>query len=161
MAKEPGNDGVNDLLRGLHGGPGRAVLIIEPNPDQQSRLARQVTVRGHRVIGTSSLDGALALLREFPVDLVLVSEALVAAEPLRIVGELVSARPNARVVIMTLPPTPSSATRRRRSDPALPVAAPTAATKPATAQAARPRPGALEYIARPFSGEALSTLLAG
>jgi DNA-binding NtrC family response regulator len=132
---------VGQALRGLRGGRGRAVLIIEPSPDQQSRLARQVTVHGHRVIGTSSLDGALALLGAFPVDLVLVSDALLGSDPMRLVGELVGSRPHARVVIMTTP--------ARSGD-----AAQGAALK-------APRNGALEYINRPFTSDMLTTLLAG
>jgi DNA-binding NtrC family response regulator len=133
---------VGQALRGLHGGRGRAVLIIEPSPDQQSRLARQVTVHGHRVIGTSSLDGALALLRAFPVDLVLISEALLGADPVRLVGELVSSRPNSRVVVMATPA------------PSEPPLAGDSGVRPA-------RHGALEYVSRPVTSDTLTMLLAG
>lgn len=94
---------VQRALQGLAGGPGRAVLVVEPGPDQQARLARLVTVRGHRAIGTSSLDGARAFIRAFPVDLVLLAQEVVGDSALAIVADLLGTRPHARVVIMTTP----------------------------------------------------------
>jgi DNA-binding NtrC family response regulator len=129
----------NDLQRALAGlshGPGRAVLIVEPSPDQQARLARLMAVNGHRAIGTSTLDGAIAFLRAFPVDLVLLSEELAGDNPLRVVAEIVGNRPNARIAIMT----PS---RPRQED------APQDATRFA----------ALDYVPSSFGAEELQTLL--
>ena len=68
--------GVEHALRGLSGGPGSAVLIVEPSPDHQARVARLLAVRGHRAIGTTSVDGAMAFMRAFPVDLVLLAEEI-------------------------------------------------------------------------------------
>jgi CheY-like chemotaxis protein len=56
--------------------PAAAVLVVEADPELQWRLARMLTVHGNRVVGTSSGDGALALIREWPVDLVLVDADL-------------------------------------------------------------------------------------
>ena len=94
----------NDLQRALAGlkqGPGRAVLIVEGSPDQQARLARLMAVNGHRAIGTSTIEGALAFLQAFPVDLVLLSEQLAGDNPLPVVAEIVGRRPHARIAIMT------------------------------------------------------------
>ena len=54
----------------------RGVLLVENDPDLQWRLARMLTVDGNRVVGTSSSDGALALMAQWPVDVVLVAEDL-------------------------------------------------------------------------------------
>lgn len=52
------------------------ILVVEDDPDTQWHLARMLTVSGHRVVGTSSGDGALALIEQWKVDLVLVAEEL-------------------------------------------------------------------------------------
>jgi DNA-binding NtrC family response regulator len=122
---------VQRALQGLADGPGRAVLVVEPSPDQQARLARLVTVRGHRAIGTSSLDGARAFLRAFPVDLILLAHELVETSALAVVAELLGTRPHARVVIMTPPEQMEELSSST----------------------------VLEHVARPFSGETLSSLL--
>jgi len=57
-------------------GRGLGVLVIESDPDLQWHLSRLLTVRGHRVVGTSSGDGAHALLEHWPADLVVVGEDL-------------------------------------------------------------------------------------
>lgn len=129
----------NDLQRALAGlshGPGRAVLIVEPSPDQQARLARLMAVNGHRAIGTSTLDGALAFLRAFPVDLVLLAEELAGDNPLRVVAEIVGNRPNARIAIMT---------------PSRP--------QPGDATQDTARFAALDYVPSSFGSEELQTLL--
>ncbi len=128
---------IEQALRGLQNGPGRVVLIVEPSPDQQAKMARLLAVRGHRAIGTTSLDGALAFLRAFPVDLVLLAEEVAGDAPLRVVAELIGRRPNARIVILT----------PQRDTPA--------------AAIARDRMAALEYMPRSFDGETLAALLPG
>jgi len=125
---------LHEALRELEGGPGRAVLIVEPSPDHQARLARLMAIHGHRAVGTSSLEGALAFLRAFPADLVLLAEELVGDSPLRVVAEIVGRRPGARIVIMT-PPTSLQPTL----DPS--------------------HLGALEYVPRSFGGDVLEALL--
>lgn len=127
---------LHEALRDLEAGPGRAVLIVEPSPDHQARLARLMAVHGHRAVGTSSLEGALAFLRAFPADLVLLAEELVGDSPLRVVAEIVGRRPGARIVIMT-PPT---------SLQPIPNLGPT-------------HLGALEYVPRSFGGDVLEALL--
>jgi ActR/RegA family two-component response regulator len=126
----------SDALRKLSRSTGRAVLIVEPSPDHQARLARLVAVHGHRAIGTCGLDGALALLRVFPVDLVLLAEEITGGTPLEVVAEIVSRRPATRIVIMTPPAS-------------------------ASADADEGRLAALEYVPRLFGGDVLQTLLAG
>ena len=64
------------------------VLVVEADPDLQWRLARALTVEGNRVVGTSSGDGALALVAEWPVDLVLVAEELPRMEGIEVIRHL-------------------------------------------------------------------------
>jgi DNA-binding NtrC family response regulator len=125
---------VHQALRDLQGGRGRAVLIVEPSPDQQARLARLMAVHGHRVVGTSTLDGAHAFLQAFPADLVLLAEELAGDSPLRVVADIVGHRPGARIVIMTRP-------------------------TGVDAKAGTARQSALEYVPRSFGGDVLQTLL--
>ena len=127
----------SDALRKLSRSSGRAVLIVEPSPDHQARLARLVAVHGHRAIGTCGLDGALALLRVFPVDLVLLAEEITGTAPLEVVAEIVSRRPATRIVIMTPPASASDVSEDAG------------------------RLAALEYVPRLFGGDVLQTLLAG
>lgn len=54
----------------------RGVLVVEDDPDLQWQLARMLTVRGNRVVGTSSAEGAIELMKQWPVDLVLVDDGL-------------------------------------------------------------------------------------
>ena len=129
---------LHEALRELEGGPGRAVLIVEPSPDHQARLARLMAIHGHRAVGTSSLEGALAFLRAFPADLVLLAEELVGDSPLRVVADIVGRRPGARIVIMT-PPTSSQPTLNANLGPS--------------------HLGALEYVPRSFGGDVLEALL--
>lgn len=77
-----------------------AILVVEGDPDQQWRLARALTVLGHRVVGTSSADGALALVREWPVDLVLVSDTVVGSNELDLANLVNDARPGVPVVLV-------------------------------------------------------------
>ncbi len=131
-------DELKQALSGLVEGPGRAVLIVEPSPDNQARLARLVAVHGHRAIGTSGLDGARALLRAFPVDLVLLADEVAGGSPLPVVAEMVGSRPHARIVIMRRPSdTPDGAHQDDASG------------------------GALEYVPRSFGRDVLQTLLEG
>jgi DNA-binding NtrC family response regulator len=126
-------DGVEHALRGLTGGPGSAVLIVEPSPDHQARVARLLAVRGHRAIGTTSVDGAVAFMRAFPVDLVLLAEEVAGDAPWRVIAELLTGRPKTRVVIMTPPK------RANEAEPS--------------------RESAFEYVPRSFEGDALAELL--
>ncbi len=64
------------------------VMVIEDDPDQQWRLARCLTVRGHRVVGTSSLEGAIALSQGWKVDLVLIAEEVAGGAGLDVVRHL-------------------------------------------------------------------------
>jgi len=77
------------------------VLVVESDPDMQWRLARMLTVNGHRVVGTSSGDGALALIEQWPVDLVLVSEHLPGMDGLSLAKILRDRCPSIPVILMT------------------------------------------------------------
>jgi len=135
LPNQPEKDVLQNALGDLRPGACRAVLLVEPNPDHQSRLARMVTRRGHRAIGASTLDGGLALLQAFPVDLVMVAEEACFGDPTAMVAELVSIRPHARVVIMIGPESTESGVRPARFE-------------------------ALEYAPRPSDAEGLRQLLA-
>lgn len=136
------DDRFSDALRKLSRSAGRAVLIVEPSPDHQARLARLVAVHGHRAIGTCSLDGALALLQVFPVDLVLLADEIAGRAPLQVVAEIVGRRPGSRIVIMTPPGQSQGSEASEGKDTS-------------------PRLDALEYVPRLFGGDVLQSLLPG
>jgi DNA-binding NtrC family response regulator len=125
---------LKQALRRLGDAKGHAVLIVEPSPDQQARLARLLAVRGHRVIGTSTMDGARAFLQAFPVDLVLLAEEVAGDSPLQVVADMVGRRPNARIVIMTPQDAVENGDESRRF-------------------------AALEYVSRSLGGDVLQNLL--
>ncbi|MFW5920881.1 MAG: response regulator [Polyangiales bacterium] len=77
------------------------VLVVEDDPDTQWRLARMLTMEGHRVVGTSSGDGALALVGEWSMDLVLVDETLPGMDGLEVAQRIRERHPNMPVVLMT------------------------------------------------------------
>jgi len=79
----------------------QAVLIVEPDPEVQSRLATALSREGHRVVGTGSGEGALALVGEWDVDLALVSDSLPGRSGLEVARLLRERRPAATVLIMT------------------------------------------------------------
>jgi len=77
------------------------ILVIEDDPDLQWHLARMLTVQGHRVVGTSSGDGALALVSQWRVDLILVDEELPGMNGLEVATRLREEHPQIPVVLMT------------------------------------------------------------
>ena len=77
------------------------ILVVERDPDMQWKLARMLTVQGHRVVGTSSGDGALALVAQWPVDLILVGEDLPGMSGLEVASRLRKQTPGIPVVLMT------------------------------------------------------------
>ncbi len=78
-----------------------AVLIVENDPDTQSRLAKTLTRRGHTVIGTCSADGALALQGVYAVDLAFVAEDLPGMDGQTLVAALRHHAPQLPIVLMT------------------------------------------------------------
>lgn len=118
-------------------GPARSagrVLVLEPDPDLQWRIARHLTVRGHRVVGATSPSGALALTEEWLVDVVLLDESLPGYDTLDVVRRIQQAQPDARVVLMG-----------KELAPELRLAARVA--------------GVVQCLAKPFRVEALGELL--
>lgn len=114
----------------------RSVLVIEADPDLQQGLARVLKRGGCLVVGTSTVDGARSLLREFPVDVVFVAEALTLPNPMAVIADLVGLRPGARFVVLVEPEEPTSGVRPIRYE-------------------------AIEYIERPAEAEALRSVIAG
>lgn len=78
-----------------------SVLVVQADPDEQWRIARMLTVGGHRVVGTSTGDGALALLAEWPVDLVLIDDTSPDINGACVAAQIRAARADVAVVLMT------------------------------------------------------------
>ena len=88
---------VRDIVPRRHAG----VLVIEDDPDLQWKLARMLTVQGSRVVGTSSGDGALALIEQWPVDLVLVDQDIPGMSGLEVARRIRQSHSGIQVVLMT------------------------------------------------------------
>jgi CheY-like chemotaxis protein len=78
----------------------QSVLVVEADPEVQVQMARALRKCGLRVVGTSSGDGALALVAEWEVDLVLVSEDLPGRAGVEVTRLIHRARPSAQVVVL-------------------------------------------------------------
>jgi DNA-binding response OmpR family regulator len=85
----------------------RSVLVIEADPDIQAQVARTMRANGFRVVGTSSGDGALALISEWPVDLILVSQELPGRAGVEVTRLLRERCPTSTVVVMASRDEPS------------------------------------------------------
>jgi DNA-binding response OmpR family regulator len=79
----------------------RGVLVVEDDPDTQWRLARMLTVHGARVVGTSSGEAALALIEQWPADLVLVDQGLPGISGLEVARRIRQQHPGIPVVLMS------------------------------------------------------------
>lgn len=79
----------------------RGVLVVEDDPDLQWRLARMLTVRGNRVVGTSSAEGALELIKQWPVDLVLIDDTLPGMSGVELAQTIARDHPETPVVLMS------------------------------------------------------------
>jgi CheY-like chemotaxis protein len=77
-----------------------SVLVVEADPEVQSQMARTLRRSGLRVVGTSSPDGALALVSAWNVDLILVSEDLPGRAGVELTRVLTKCCPDARVVLV-------------------------------------------------------------
>lgn len=80
--------------------PLRGVLLVESDPDLQWRLSRMLTVCGNRVVGTSSSDGALALIAHWPVDVALIAEDLPGLDGIELARRLHRDHPSVPVILM-------------------------------------------------------------
>jgi CheY-like chemotaxis protein len=78
----------------------RGVLVVESDPDLQWRLSRMLTVAGNRVVGTSSSDGALALMAHWPVDIALVAEDLPGMDGIELARQIGRDHPSVSVIFM-------------------------------------------------------------
>jgi two-component system, sensor histidine kinase RpfC len=85
----------------------RSVLIVEADPEVQVQMARVLRREGHRVVGTSSGDGALALVSQWDVDLILVSEDLPGRSGIEVTRLIHALRPRCPVIIMSKNAEPS------------------------------------------------------
>lgn len=111
------------------------ILVIENDPDLQWTLARMLTVKGNRVVGTSSGEGALALIEQWPVGLVLVDEDLPGMDGLEVAKRLRESHPYIPVILL-------------------------AGEESADVQVAARLVGAVATLTKPFRRETLIDLLA-
>lgn len=79
----------------------RSVLVVESDPEVQVQMARALRREGHRVVGTSSGDGALALVSQWDVDLILVSEDLPGRAGIEVTRLIHAVQPLAPVVVLS------------------------------------------------------------
>ena len=86
----------------------RAILLVEADPERQVRLARTLSRAGHRVVATSTADGARALVSEWDVDLILVDEDLPGVSGIDVARRLRRESPEVPIVILTDPAMPAS-----------------------------------------------------
>lgn len=86
--------------------PANDVVVVDHDPDVQTRVARTLTDRGARVVATSSPDAALTLMAQWSPDLVLVSEALPGQSGLELARKIREDHPAAQVVLMTASESP-------------------------------------------------------
>jgi len=80
----------------------RSVLVVEADPEVQVQMARTLRREGHRVVGTSSGDGALALVSQWDVDLILISEDLPGRAGIEVTRLIHAVQPHTPVVIMSV-----------------------------------------------------------
>lgn len=85
----------------------RSVLVVEADPEVQVQMARTLRREGHRVVGTSSGDGALALVSQWDVDLILVSEDLPGRAGIEVTRLIHAVKPEAPVFVMSSNAEPS------------------------------------------------------
>jgi len=78
----------------------RSVLLIESDPDLQWSLARMLTVNGNRVVGTSSGEGALAVIEQWDAELALVSTSLPGLSGVEVAQKLRAKNPDLLVILM-------------------------------------------------------------
>jgi len=78
----------------------RNVLVVESDPDLQWNLARMLTVNGNRVVGTSSVDGALAVNEQWAADIALVSSTLPGMTGVEVARRLRAQNPDLLVILM-------------------------------------------------------------
>lgn len=111
----------------------RSVLVVESDPDLQWSLARMLTVDGNRVVGTSSGDGAMAVVEQWLPDLALVASSLPGATGVEVARALRRKNPKLLVILMG-----------------------EAALEPATPE----RPAVVSaYLPKPFGFDALRALI--
>ena len=92
------------------------MLLVESDPDLQWSLARMLTVNGNRVVGTSSGDGAMAVIEQWDPDLALVSSSLPTVSGVEIARQLRAKNPDLLVILMD---EPSPAPVVREASPAV------------------------------------------
>lgn len=86
---------------GASGAPSsRGVLIVESDPDLQWQLARMLTQSSCVVVGTSSSDGALAVLSSWRADVLVVAEDLPGMNGLELVRHVRSRNPGVPILLL-------------------------------------------------------------
>jgi DNA-binding response OmpR family regulator len=126
----PRQEGRHRPLEPVTGG----VVVVEHDPEHQSRLARSLTDRGAQVVATGSPEAALTLMSQWSPELVLVNESLPGQSGLELARRIREDHPSAHVVLMT-----SSASEELRASASM--------------------AGALGLLVKPFHLDALVELL--
>jgi CheY-like chemotaxis protein len=85
----------------------RSVLIVEADPELQTQMAKALRREGHRVVGTSSGDGALALIAQWDVDLVLINEDLPGKAGIEVTRLVHAVKPLVPLIVMSTNAEPS------------------------------------------------------
>jgi DNA-binding response OmpR family regulator len=78
----------------------RGVLIVESDPDLQWQLARMLTQASCVVVGTSSSDGALAVLSSWSADVIVVAEDLPGMNGLELVRHIRSMKADVPILLL-------------------------------------------------------------
>ena len=86
--------------------PSGDVVVVDHDPEMQTRVARTLTQQGARVVATGSPDAALTLMSQWRPDLVLVNEALPGQSALELARKIREDHPAAQVVLMTATESP-------------------------------------------------------
>ena len=78
-----------------------SVLLVEDDPETQTDLARALTDSGARVVGPGSGEAALALMREWPAGVVVVSDTIRGMSGLEVARRIHASSPGVPIVLMS------------------------------------------------------------
>ncbi len=108
----------------------RTILVVDDSPDTLELIQRKLQARGHRVLRSGSVEEALAVLRQGPVDLVVTDLKMPGGSGMDLVRHVRENFPDTEVMMVTGYPTVAGAVRAVKQ-------------------------GAEEYLAKPFTDREL------
>lgn len=109
---------------------GRAILLVEPDPDRQWKLTRNLAKIGRRVIATASSAGAIAFLNQYLADLVLVAENLPRTHGRYLAATLKKSHPGLPVFVLKEGVVGRFSFNSRCSEKIMPLKGPSSYTEP-------------------------------